>query len=62
MRVLVDTGVWSLALRRTDGHLHPETEEMRRLVMAHVAEIIGPVRSLSESLCLGQKLKGQEND
>ena len=44
MRVLVDTGVWSLALRRTDGHLHPETEELRRLVMAHVAEIIGPVR------------------
>jgi predicted nucleic acid-binding protein len=44
MRVLVDTGVWSLALRRTDGHLHPETEEQRRLVMAHVAEIIGTVR------------------
>ena len=44
MRVLVDTGVWSLALRRADGHLHPETEELRRLVMAHVAEIIGPVR------------------
>ncbi|MEN9469967.1 MAG: hypothetical protein RL630_1700 [Verrucomicrobiota bacterium] len=44
MRVLVDTGVWSLALRRTDGYLHPETEELLRLVMAHVAEIIGPVR------------------
>lgn len=44
MRVLVDTGVWSLSLRRTEGHFHLETEELRRLVMAHMAEIIGPVR------------------
>ena len=44
MRVLVDTSVWSLALRRDDGQQHPEREELRRLVAAHVAEIIGPVR------------------
>lgn len=44
VRVLVDTGVWSLALRRDDNRLNPEREELRRLVSAHVAEIIGPVR------------------
>ncbi len=49
MRVLVDTSVWSLALRRDDDRQHPEREELRRLVSAHVAEIIGPVRQ--EILC-----------
>jgi predicted nucleic acid-binding protein len=44
VRVLVDTSVWSLALRRDDDRPHPEREELRRLVSAHVAEIIGPVR------------------
>lgn len=44
MRVLVDTSVWSLALRRDNGRQHLEVEELRRLVSAHVAEIIGPVR------------------
>lgn len=44
MRVLVDTSVWSLALRRDDNRLNPEREELRRLVSAHVAEIIGPIR------------------
>jgi predicted nucleic acid-binding protein len=49
VRVLVDTSVWSLALRRDDDRQHPEREELRRLVSAHVAEIIGPVRQ--EILC-----------
>lgn len=44
MRVLVDTSVWSLALRRDNDRRHPEREELRRLVSSHVAEIIGPVR------------------
>lgn len=44
MRVLVDTSVWSLALRRGDGSESPEADELRRLIAAHVAEIIGPVR------------------
>ena len=44
MRVLIDTSVWTLALRRrTDSH-NPEAEELRRLIAAHVAEIIGPIR------------------
>ncbi|SMP50152.1 hypothetical protein SAMN06295888_10661 [Desulfonatronum zhilinae] len=44
MRVLVDTSVWSLALRRGDDPQNPEAEELRRLIAAHVAEVIGPVR------------------
>lgn len=44
MRVLVDTSVWSLALRRDDSQQHPEKTELRQLVAAHVAEIIGPIR------------------
>lgn len=42
--MLVDTSVWSSALRRDDNRLNPEREELRRLVSAHVAEIIGPIR------------------
>ncbi len=44
MRVLVDTSVWSLALRRGGHCRYPEAEELRRLVVSHVAEIIGPIR------------------
>ena len=44
MRVLVDTSVWSLALRRSEHAQNPEAEELRRLIAAHVAEIIGPIR------------------
>jgi hypothetical protein len=44
LRALVDTSVWSLALRRDDGRQHPEREELRRLVSAHRAEIVGPIR------------------
>jgi len=44
VRVLVDTSVWSLALRRDDNRLNLEREELRRLVSAHVVVIVGPVR------------------
>ena len=44
MRVLVDTSIWSLALRRTSHIQNPETEELKRLIGLHVVEIIGPVR------------------
>lgn len=44
MRVLVDTSVWSLALRRSAHAQRPEAEELRQLIAAHVAEIIGPIR------------------
>ncbi len=44
MRVLVDTSVWSLALRRGDTSLNAEVDELRRLIDAHFVEIIGPIR------------------
>jgi len=44
MRVLVDTSVWSLALRRDKHVRNPEAEELRRLVAAHLVEIVGPIR------------------
>ncbi len=44
MRVLVDTSVWSLALRREAHARHPEALELKNLVAAHVVEIIGTIR------------------
>ena len=44
MKVLVDTNVWSLALRRREHAQNPEAEELGRLIAAHVVEIIGPIR------------------
>ena len=43
MKVLVDTSVWSLALRRRAPG-HPAVDELRRLVSSGRAAIIGPVR------------------
>ncbi len=44
MRVLVDTSVWSLALRRSVHAQNPEAEELKRLITSHLTEIIGPIR------------------
>jgi predicted nucleic acid-binding protein len=44
MRVLVDTSVWSLALRRDKTVQSPDVLELRRLITAHLVEIIGPIR------------------
>ena len=44
MRVLVDTSIWSLALRRAEHIKNPEVPELRRLITAHLVEIIGPIR------------------
>ena len=44
MKILVDTSVWSLALRRSD-HVHrSEVAELRRLIADHRVEIVGPIR------------------
>ena len=43
MKVLVDTSVWSLALRRRSP-AHPSVDELRRLIVAGRAAIIGPIR------------------
>lgn len=44
MRVLVDTPIWSAALRRADGAAAPYRDELSRLVAHGVVEIIGPIR------------------
>ena len=44
MKVLVDTSIWSLALRRRQQAQNPEAEELGRLIASHVVEIIGPIR------------------
>ena len=43
MKVLVDTSVWSLAFRRRSP-VHPSVDELRRLIVAGRAAIIGPIR------------------
>ena len=45
MKVLVDTSVWSLALRRrTPAVVHPAVEALRHLIADARAAIVGPVR------------------
>lgn len=44
MRVLVDTSVWSEALRRAKGIETDVVREFRNLIMEHRVDIIGPIR------------------
>jgi len=48
MMVLVDTSIWSLALRRRPKHLSPEGEtlkgELAELIREGRARLIGPIR------------------
>ena len=44
MRILVDTSVWSAALRRKKNASSREADELRSLIADHRVEIIGPIR------------------
>lgn len=45
MKVLVDTCIWSLALRRPDGQpLNPVVAELAELIRESRVQLIGPVR------------------
>lgn len=55
MNVLVDTSVWSLALRRSVT-VHPMGRVLRNLIVDGRAAIIGPIR---QELLSGIKLKQQ---
>jgi len=44
MRVLVDTSVWSLALRRNQTVESVVALELRHLISTNLVEIIGPIR------------------
>ncbi len=44
MKVLVDTCIWSLALRRPSGNAPPAVTELGNLIGHRRVEVIGPVR------------------
>jgi predicted nucleic acid-binding protein len=44
MKVLVDTSVWSLALRRGKQSIAAPAQELRQLIQDHRVQIIGPIR------------------
>lgn len=44
MSVIVDTCVWSLALRRGDNEQAPEVAALRELIRERRVHIIGPIR------------------
>ena len=56
MKVLVDTSVWSMALRRGDSVDHQVVEELSELIDEVRVEIIGPIR---QELLSGIKTKKQ---
>ena len=44
MKVLVDTSVWSLALRRGNQGITAQVIELRQLIQDHRVQMIGPIR------------------
>jgi predicted nucleic acid-binding protein len=44
VRILVDTCVWSAALRRAKRVASPTAQELHGLISQHMVEIIGPIR------------------
>lgn len=44
MKVIVDTSVWSLALRRQAAEPLAAVQELRQLIHDHRAQMIGPIR------------------
>lgn len=44
MKVIVDTSVWSLALRRGTESPSPAVQELRKLIKDHRVQMLGPIR------------------
>ena len=44
MKVIVDTSVWSLALRRGTERPSPAVQELRKLIKDHRVQMLGPIR------------------
>jgi len=44
MKVIVDTSVWSLALRRDKQEPNATVDEFRRMIQDHRVQLIGPIR------------------
>ncbi len=58
MKIIVDTCIWSLALRRTTVVENPYVEELRDLIEEIRVQLIGPIR---QELLSGIKSKKQFN-
>ena len=56
MRVIIDTSVWSLALRRNDPEENEYVFELKELIKEVRAQLIGPVR---QEILNGIKSKNQ---
>jgi len=56
MKIIVDTCIWSLALRRNSVKDNPYIEELRNLIEEIRVQLIGPIR---QELLSGIKLKKQ---
>ena len=56
MKVLVDTSVWSGALRRKNGDGCDAAHELQNLILEHRVDIIGPIR---QELLSGIKVEKQ---
>lgn len=59
MKILVDTSVWSLALRRGDQCSLECVKELRGLIQDHRVQMIGPVR---QEILSGIRRESQFND
>jgi len=44
MKIIVDTSIWSLALRRGKQSAFPSVQELRNLIQDHRVQMIGPIR------------------
>ena len=44
MKVIVDTSVWSLALRRDKEDSPAQVQELREIIHSHRVQMIGPIR------------------
>jgi predicted nucleic acid-binding protein len=66
MLILVDTPIWSLALRRTNKDLNPreliQTEALRELIRGGSAQLVGPVRQELLSGIRQEKIFGELRD
>ena len=58
MKIIIDTCVWSLALRRNESQENEYVQELKELIKEVRAQLIGPVR---QELLSGIKSKQQFN-
>jgi predicted nucleic acid-binding protein len=56
MKVIVDTSVWSLALRRDKDDSPAPVQELRHIIRDHRAQMIGPIR---QEILSGVRCKSQ---